>query len=104
MSSENDWRARKIQAELEKLGFTVGLATVSRYLPKRAPDRGKQQRWITFVHNHKDAIAAMDFFVVPTMGFRLLNVWFVIDHGQRRIIHFNVTMNPTAQWVLPTTS
>ena len=42
----------------------------------------------------------MDFFVVPTVGFRLLYVWFMIDHGRRRIIHFNVTMNPTAQWVV----
>jgi transposase InsO family protein len=42
----------------------------------------------------------MDFFVVPTVRFRLLYVWFVIDHGRRRIIHFNVTTNPTAQWVI----
>ncbi len=100
LADENGWRARKIHGELEKLGFTVGLATVSRYLPKRAPDPGKQQRWMTFLFNHKEAIAAMDFFVVPTVGFRLLYVWFVIDHGRRRIIHFNVTMNPTAQWVM----
>ncbi len=60
LADENDWRARKIHAELEKLGFTVGLATVSRYLPKRAPDHGKQQRWITFLHNHKDAITARE--------------------------------------------
>jgi len=99
LADENGWRARKIHGELEKLGFTVGLATVSRYLPKRAPDPG-QQRWMTFLFNHKEAIAAMDFFVVPTVGFRLLYVWFVIDHGRRRIIHFNVTMNPTAQWVM----
>jgi len=97
LADENGWRARKIHGELEKLGFTVGLATVSRYLPKRAPDPSKQQRWMTFLFNHKEAIAAMDFFVVPTVGFRLLYVWFVIDHGRRRIIHFNVTMNPTAQ-------
>jgi transposase InsO family protein len=100
LAGENGWRARKIHGELEKLGFTVGLATVSRYLPKRAPDPGRQQRWITFLHNHKDGIAAMDFFVVPTVGFRLLYVWFIIHHGRRRIIHFNVTMNPTAQWVM----
>ncbi len=100
LADENDWRARKIHAELEKLGFTVGLATVSRYLPKRAPDPGKQQRWMTFLRNHKDGITAMDFFVVPTVGFRLLYVWFIIGHGRRRILHFNVTTNPTAQWVI----
>ncbi len=72
LASENNWRARKIHAELEKLGFSIGLATVSRYLPKRAPDPGKRQCWTIFLHNHRDAIAAMDFFVVPTVGFRLL--------------------------------
>ena len=54
---------------------------------------------MTFLRNHREAITAMDFFVVPTVSFRLLYVWFVIDHGRRRIIHFNVTTNPTAQWV-----
>jgi putative transposase len=97
---ENGWGARKVHAELGKLGFTVSLVTVSRYIPKTPRDRGKQQRWMTFLRNHKDGIAAMDFFVVPTVGFRLLYVWFVIDHGRRRIIHFNVTPNPKAQWVI----
>ncbi len=72
LAGENGWRARKIQAELEKLGFTVSLATVSRYLPKRRPDDGQRQRWMTFLRNHKDVIAGMDFFVVPTFRFRLL--------------------------------
>jgi putative transposase len=52
------------------------------------------------LRNHKDVIAAMDFFVVPTVRFQLLYVWFAIDHGRRRILHFNVTANPTARWVL----
>jgi putative transposase len=97
---ENGWGARKVHAELGKLGFAVSLATVSRYLPKRPPDGGKQQRWVTFLQNHKDAVTAMDFFVVPTVGFRILYVWFVVGHGRRRIIHFNVTTNPTAHWVV----
>ncbi len=59
LASENSWRARKIQAELEKLGFSVGLATVSRYLPKRKSDDGQRQRWMTFLRNHKDVIAAI---------------------------------------------
>jgi transposase InsO family protein len=100
LAGENGWRARKIQAELEKLGFTVSLATVSRYLPKREPGDGQRQRWMTFLRNHKDVIAGMDFFIIPTVRFHLLYVWFVIDHGRRRIIHFNVTTNPTAQWVI----
>jgi transposase InsO family protein len=100
LASENDWRARKIQAELEKLGFSVSLATVSRYLPKRRPDDGQRQRWTTFLRNHKDVVAGMDFLVVPTVRFRLLYVWFVIDHGRRSVLHFNVTTHPTAPWVI----
>jgi hypothetical protein len=97
MATENCWRARKIQAELMKLGIRVSLATVSRYVPRTKPDPTQQQRWMTFLRNHKDVIAGMDFFVVPTVRFRLLYVWFAIDHGRRRILHFNVTENPTAR-------
>ena len=50
-AGENGWRARKIQAELKKLGISVGLATVSRYLPKRNPDQDQHQRWKTFLRN-----------------------------------------------------
>ena len=100
LATENPWRARKIQAELAKLGITVSLATVSRYLPKRKPDQGQRQRWRTFLRNHRDVTAGMDFFVVPTIRFRLLCAWFVIDHGRRRVLHFNVTTNPTSQWVV----
>ena len=100
MATENCWRARKIQAELIMLGIRVSLATVSRYVPKTKPDPTQQQRWMTFLRNHKDVISGMDFFVVPTVRFRLLYVWFAIDHGRRRILHFNVTENPTASWVI----
>jgi transposase InsO family protein len=100
MATENRWRARKIQAELAKLGIRVSLATISRYLPKAEPSPGRHQRWMTFLRNHKDLIVGMDFFVVPTVRFRLLYVWFVLDHGRRRLLHFNVTENPTAAWVI----
>jgi transposase InsO family protein len=100
LAFENGWGARKIQGELSKLGFAIGLATVSRYLPKRLPDPGRRQRWMTFLRNHQDAIAAMDFCIVPTVSFQLLYVWFVIDHGHRRLIHLNVTTNPSARWVI----
>ena len=100
IATENCWRARKIQAELMKLGIRVSLATVSCYVPKTKPDPTQQQRWMTFLRNHKDVISGMDFFVVPTVRFRLLYVWFAIDHGRRRILHFNVTENPTASWVI----
>jgi hypothetical protein len=55
---------------------------------------------MTFLRNHKDVIAGRDFFVVPTARFRLLYVWFAIDHGRWRVLHFNVTGNPTGRWVI----
>ncbi len=55
---------------------------------------------LTFLRNHKNAIAAMDFFLVPTVRFQLLCVWFVLDHDRRRVIHFNVTTSPTASWAV----
>jgi putative transposase len=82
------------------LGIHVSERTVSRYLPRRPPQPDKVQRWITFLRNHRDAIAAMDLFVVPTVAFRLLYVWFAIDHAQRRILHFEVTELPAAAWVI----
>jgi transposase InsO family protein len=100
MATENPWRARKIQGELAKLGIRVSLATISRYLPKAGPGPDQHQRWMTFLRNHKDLIAGMDFFVVPTVRFRLLYVWFAIGHGRRRILHFQVAKNPTASWVI----
>jgi transposase InsO family protein len=100
MATENRWRARKIQAELSKLGIRVSLATISRYLPKVVPDPGSRQRWTTFLRNHRDLIAGMDFFVVPTVCFQLLYVWFAIDHRRRRILHFNVTESPAGCWVI----
>ncbi len=68
LAFENGWRARKIQGELSKLGFTISLATVSRYLPKRLPDPGRRQRWTTFLRNHKDAIAAWAWQGNPYLG------------------------------------
>jgi transposase InsO family protein len=53
-----------------------------------------------FLRNHRGAIAAMDFFVVPTVTFRLLYPWFAIDHARRRVLHVDVTDQPTAAWVV----
>jgi hypothetical protein len=57
-------------------------------------------RWLTFLQNHREVIAAFDFFTVPTVTFQLLYCVFVIEHGRRRILHFNVTRHPTAEWVV----
>lgn len=80
MALENDWGAPRIHGELEKLGLTVSEATVSRYLPQRSANPDVVQRWLAFLHNHKEGIAAMDFFTVPTASLRILYCWFMIHH------------------------
>ena len=81
------------------LGFDVSEPTVSRWLRQapRPPDPTK--RWLTFLRNHREAIAAMDFFTVPTLTFGVLYCLFVISHDRRRILHCNVTRNPHALWI-----
>jgi transposase InsO family protein len=84
-----------------KLGFQISERTVSRYLARRPPPpRDAAKNWLAFLENHREVIAAMDFFTVPTVTFRLLYCFFVIDHGRRKILHFNVTAHPTAEWVI----
>jgi putative transposase len=101
MATENPtWGAPRIHGELLKLGLTVSERTVSRYLPKRKPSDDQLKKWRTFLNLHAKGIAAMDFFTAPTATFRVLYVWFVIDHERRKILHFNVTANPTSEWVI----
>ena len=91
---------RAQHGELMKLGFVVPKITVTRYMPRRPTEPARVKRWMAFLRNHKDAIAAMDFFTVPTVSLRVLYVLFVIEHGRRRIVHVNVTSNPTSAWVI----
>jgi putative transposase len=87
MAAENlIWRAPRIHGELLKLGFPVFQPTVSRWLRRapRSPDVG--QRWLAFFRNHRQAIAAMDFFTVPTLTFGVLHCFFLIGHDRRRIL------------------
>ena len=86
--------------ELLKLGFKVSEPTVSRWLQRapRSPDLCK--RWLTFLRNHREAIAAMDFFTVPTLTFGVLYCFFVIGHGRRKILRCDVTRNPSALWIV----
>jgi len=99
MALDNSWGAPRIHGELLMLGFDVSERTVSRYLRRlhRRPDA--RQSWLTFLRNHREMIAAMDLFVVFTVTFRLIYVLFIIRHGRREIVHFNVTQHPTAAWV-----
>jgi len=100
MVAENPtWGAPRIHGELLKLGFDISERTVSRWVERapRSPEPAK--RWQAFLENHREAIAAMDFFAVPTITFGLLYAFFVISHDRRRILHFGVTKHPTSCWV-----
>ena len=103
MKAENPtWGAPRIHGELRQLGFTVAEPTVSRYLQqlKRHPDQGKAKQWLAFLNNHREVIAAFDFFIVPSLTFRTLYCFFVIAHARRRVLHFNVTTHPTSDWIV----
>jgi putative transposase len=114
MKRENPtWGAPRIHGELLLLGFDISEPTVSRYLQrfKRAPHDGNAKQWLAFLNNHRETkwglamtegrmIAAFDFFTVPTLSFRTLYCFFAIEHGRRRILHFNVTLHPTSDWIV----
>src|SRR5712692_4176505 len=98
MSVENLlWGAPRIHGELLKLGFEIAQSSVAKYMVKRCgpPSQG----WRTFLRNHTPDIAAMDFFVVPSLGFRLLYGFVIIRLDRRDLVWINVTTNPTAEWV-----
>jgi len=98
MSIENPlWGAPRIHGELLKLGFEVAQSSVAKYIVKRRvpPSQG----WRTFLRNHAPDIAAMDLFVVPTIGFDLLYALVIVRLDRRDLVWINVTTNPTAEWV-----
>ncbi len=90
------WGAPRIHGELLKLGIEISQATVSKYI--RHSNKPPSQTWRTFLSNHAECLAAMDFFTVPTAGFRVLYVFIVLSHDRRQVEHFNVTKHPSAQW------
>jgi hypothetical protein len=97
---KSTWGAPRIHGELLMLGLDVSERTISRWM-KRAPrDPEPARRWLTFLRNPREAIAAMDFFTVPTITFSSLYCFFVITHDRRRILHFNVTKHPTSSWIV----
>jgi transposase InsO family protein len=101
LAEENaTWGAPKIHGELQKLGFAISERTVARYLQCVGRRGDSRKAWLTFLRNPREVIAALDFFTVPTMTFQVLYCLFVIEHGLRKILHFNVTRHPTAEWVV----
>jgi len=94
------WGAPRIHGELKMLGFDLSERTVLRWMQKAPRNPEPAKRWTAFLSNHREAIAAMDFFTVPTLTFGVLYCFFVIAHDRRRILHCNVTKHPTSAWVV----
>jgi hypothetical protein len=97
MCRENPtWGAPRIHGELLKLGINIGESSVTKYMVRcRKPP---SQTWRTFLENHLSQIVSVDFFTVPTIRFQVLYVFPVLPHDRRRILHFNVSRHPTAEW------
>jgi len=93
------WGAPRIHGELKMLGFGISERTVLYWMHKTPRNPEPAKPWAAFLSSHCEAIAAMDFFTVPTLTFGVLYCFFVIAHDRRRILHFNVTKHPTSEWV-----
>jgi putative transposase len=101
MVAENPtWGAPRIHGELAMLGFDVSERSVVRWMQKAPRNPEPAKRWATFLSNHREAIAAMDFFTMPTLTFDVLYCFFVIAHDRRCILHCNVTRHPSSAWVM----
>jgi len=99
--ANRSWGEERIASELLlKLGIRVSPRTVRRYMASGAPPRSgaRSQMWSTFVRNHASAVLACDFFLAITATFHVFYVFVVLEVGTRRILHFNVTDHPTADW------
>jgi transposase InsO family protein len=82
------------------LGFDISERTISRWMRRAPRDPEPAKRWLAFLRNHREAIAAMDFFTVPTVTFSVLYCFFVVSHDRRRILHFNITKHPSSHWIV----
>ncbi|MFQ5937422.1 MAG: integrase core domain-containing protein [Acidiferrobacterales bacterium] len=91
------WGAPRLHGELLKVGIDVAQSTVAKYMVKGR--RPPSQSWKTFLRNHADGIASIDFFVVPTVAFKLLYAFVILRHDRRWLVHLAVTTNPTADWI-----
>src|SRR6516162_10213301 len=88
VQENSGWGAPRIHGELQKLGFVLSERTVARYLRRILRRGDPAKKWLAFLHNHREAIVALDLFTVPTATFRVLYCFFVIEHGRRRILHY----------------
>lgn len=91
------WGAPRIHGELLRLGFEVSERTVSNLMPRRPPNSKLSQTWRTFLKNHANKYS-IDFFTIPTAAFNILFVLVILSHSRRKVVHFSITSNPTAEW------
>ena len=90
------WGSPRIVGELRKLGIDVAKSTVEKYRVR--PRKPSSPTWKSFLNNHAKDRVSIDFVVVPTVRFRMLYVLVILSHHRRQVVHFNVTVHPTAQW------
>ena len=93
-------RSRPQRLEVLEAGHRRQSRTVAKYMIRRR--RPPSQTWRTFLANHVDQIVAADFFVVPTVTYRLLFVLVILAHHRRGVVHVGVTAHPTAVWTATT--
>ncbi len=91
------WGAPRIHGELLRLGFNVSERTVSSLMPRRPRNSKPSRSWRAFLKNHAGK-CSIDFFTVPTASFNILFVLVILCHSRRKVVHFNVSSNPTADW------
>ncbi len=97
MSSQNRlWGAPRIHGELLKLGYDICQTTIAKYMVRNPGPSA--QTWRTFIRNHMSEMVAIDFLTVHTATFKTIYVFVILSLQRRRVIHFNVTTNPTAEW------
>src|SRR2546426_6468225 len=88
------WERREFVVNF--LGIQISEASVAKYMVRHR--KPPSQTWRTFLKNHAAQLASVDFFTVPTALFQVFFVFIVMRHDRRRIVHFNVTAHPTAEW------
>ena len=92
------WGAERVVGELKKIGIEIAKSTVEKYMARPSRPGIPSQSWKTFLRNHMKEIISIDFFVVPTIRNQVLYVFLVLELERRRVVHFDVTTNPTAEW------
>ena len=97
-ASNATWGAERIRGELLKLRLRVSKRTIQKYMREVRPPGKPSQTWQTFLQNHATVIWACDFLQLYDAWFRPIFAFFIVKHGTREIVHFNVTCSPSDAW------